>query len=254
MTSQKSRARYAIITGANGGIGQALVKEFVDTGYRVLAIDLHETCSSHGVNVEYLQVDLDRYVNDTSYAEICDHEIRERVTNDGLSALVNNAAVQILSPLSALTREKWRRTMNVNVSAPFFLIQAMLPILERNSGSVVNISSIHAQLTKPEFAAYATSKSALSSLTRNIAVDPTNRVRINAIEPAAVNTPMLNEGFKDNIKGLNQLNRYHPLQRIADPIEIAQLAVFLCSKNASFIHGECIRISGGIHGCLNDPI
>ena len=101
--------------------------------------------------------------------------------------------------------------------------------------------------------AYATSKAALSSLTRNLAVDVGDKIRINAIEPAAVGTEMLRASFEGDPERLAALGRFHPMGRIAEPKEIAELAVFLCSDKSHFVQGACISAAGGIHACLSDP-
>jgi len=87
-----------------------------------------------------------------------------------------------------------------------------------------------------------------------MAIDIKNAVRINAIEPAAVSTKMLEEGFSESPLKMEDLENLHPIGRIATPSEIANAAMFLCSKDASFIHGSCINVSGGIHNCLLDPV
>ena len=152
----------------------------------------------------------------------------------GVAALINNAAVQIVKPMEMLTTEDWISTLNVNLLAPFLLTQALLKELEAAAGAVINISSIHATQSKPEFAAYATSKAALNGLTRNLAVELGGRVRINAICPAAVTTPMLLEGFAGREVALDRLAQMHPAGRIGEPREVAALAFFLVSDAAGF--------------------
>jgi NAD(P)-dependent dehydrogenase (short-subunit alcohol dehydrogenase family) len=118
---------------------------------------------------------------------------------------------------------------------------------------VVNIASVHAQLTKPGFAAYATSKSALVGLTRSLAVDLEGVVRVNCISPGATGTPMLVAGFEGREEALSQLGQCHPLGRIAAPEEVARVAVFLASDDASFIDGAVLDVDGGIGARLHDP-
>ena len=244
---------WALITGANGGIGKALVVEFVDSGYRVIATDISERSEIADENVIFVQIDLQHFVLNEEYAKQFAKNITE-ITNDvGISALVNNAAVQILDRCENLSRQQWQNSFNVNLSAPFFMVQTFLPELTRNQGSVVNISSIHATQTKKEFVAYATTKAGLSALTRNLAIDLGVKVRVNAIEPAAVATDMLKAGFVGKVEQYKQLEAFHPLARIAAPKEVAELAVFLCSEKARFVHGACISASGGIQGSLSDP-
>jgi NAD(P)-dependent dehydrogenase (short-subunit alcohol dehydrogenase family) len=240
-----------LITGASGGIGKALVEEFHRAGYLVLATDRKPPPEDLPFE-RFIQADLEQTVTNEHYADGIFGQVRDCLSGNQLNALVNNAAVQILGPCETISRADWQHTLDSNLLAPFFWTQAFLPQLESANGCVVNISSIHASQTKRGFAAYATSKAALSALTRNMAVDLGGRIRINAIEPAAVKTEMLIEGMTGGKKGLPELDSLHPIGRIADPAEVARVAVFLCSKSASFIHGSVLPVTGGIHACLKD--
>lgn len=244
--------KWAVITGAAGGIGRALVAEFRQNGYKVIATD--QSPRPEGLACDhYIQADLARTVSDKDYAEQVFSEIKQCLNGDGLHALINNAAVQILGGVDTLTREDWQNTLNVNLIAPFLWVQALLLDLEKQHGSVVNISSIHAKLTKKNFVAYATSKAALSGMTKAMAVDVGRRVRVNAIEPAAIETEMLIRGFKGNTSMLQQVYECHPQNRIGSPAEVASLALTLVDSKLTFLHGESIGISGGIAGRLHDP-
>lgn len=245
--------KWALITGANGGIGKALVEEFVGSGYHVIATDRGTSAELARPEIVQLPLDLESITNSAHVAAAFHRGVLQASGGAGISALVNNAALQILGHSSEITRKDWSRSFNVNVHAPFLLIQLFEAELTRNEGSVVNISSIHATQTKERFVTYATTKGALSSLTRNLAVDLKDRIRINAIEPAAVGTEMLRAGFEGDQGKLAELEATHPISRIARPEEIAQLTVFLCSQKARFVHGACISASGGIAGSLNDP-
>mgnify|MGYP003650235987 CR=1 FL=1 len=245
--------KWVLITGALGGIGKALVKEFTNDGYWVLATD-YKNYNDNFDNVCFLQLDLDRFVLDEVYAEEFYKKVTAVTDGVGITSLINNAAVQILADTRFISRQQWTTSFNVNLSAPFFLSQLFIDDLDRNSGSIVNISSIHATQTKKQFVAYATTKAALSSMTRNMVLDIGNRVRINAIEPAAIATDMLKAGFYGKEELYKRLEEFHPLGRVGTPDEVAKLAVFLCSDNAGFVQGACISASGGIQGCLSDPI
>ncbi|MDO6691930.1 SDR family oxidoreductase [Aliiglaciecola sp. 3_MG-2023] len=244
---------WALITGANGGIGKALVAEFVENDYRVIATDISHRMDIANDQVVFLQIDLQKFVLDEMYAADFLTQVTEITNGDGISALINNAAIQILGDCQSLSRAQWQNSFDVNLSAPFFMVQTFLNDLSKNAGAVVNVSSIHATQTKKSFVAYATTKAGLSSLTRNLAIDLGNRIRINAIEPAAVGTDMLKAGFDGKEESFKTLELFHPMARIASPQEVAELALFLCSDKASFVHGACISASGGIQGCLSDP-
>ena len=138
--------------------------------------------------------------------------------------------------------------------APFLLIQGLLPELKKAKGSVVNIASVHSISTKPGFVCYATSKTALVGLTKAMAVDLGPDVRINAICPGATATAMLLSGFEGKGQEFKQLSKMHPLERIAQPTEIADVALFLLSQQASFITGASLSVDGGIGVRLHDPI
>jgi NAD(P)-dependent dehydrogenase (short-subunit alcohol dehydrogenase family) len=180
-------------------------------------------------------------------------QIQDLVGDAGLSVLVNNAATQVLGGVDSLTVSDWHHTLDVNLLAPFVLTQGLLPPLEKAHGCVINISSIHARLTKPNFVAYATSKAALSAMTRAMAVDLGSRVRVNAIEPAAIETDMLKSGFAGQPEKFAELQACHPQGRIGSPEEVAALALSVAGGELRFLHGACIGIDGGISGRLHDP-
>ncbi|NKF50078.1 SDR family oxidoreductase [Shewanella sp. WXL01] len=244
--------KWALITGALGGIGQALVKEYVNKGFSVIATDIKQPVGSVE-NVEFIELDLAELARSDEYTKSFYRRVQQFTQGQSICVLVNNAAVQTLAHSSKLDRKQWQSSFDVNLTAPFFLSQLFLDDLAKNSGSIVNISSIHATQTKKEFVAYATTKAALSSMTRNMALDLGDKVRVNAIEPAAIATEMLKAGFEGKEDKYSQLEAYHPIGRIGTPEEIAKLAVFLSSDDAGFVQGACISASGGIRGCLSDP-
>lgn len=240
----------ALVTGASGGIGRAIRKTLEQRGYEVLGLDLTEGPEAAD---RHFVLDLAALAADPASQEATLARI-EKFTQSGLHLLVNNAAAQVVKSFERITIGDWNRTMAVNVTAPFLLIQRFLPALERVKGSVVNISSIHANLTKPGFAAYAASKGALTTLTRSLAVELGPRgVRVNAVLPAAIDTPMLREAFEGNEEGLAKLGEHHPIGRIGRPEEIAGVVAFVGSPEAGFLNGAAIEVNGGIGARLHDP-
>jgi NAD(P)-dependent dehydrogenase (short-subunit alcohol dehydrogenase family) len=244
------RSRTALITGANGGIGAALCTAFTAAGYRVIGTDVREgrpECDT------FLKFDLTALCGSALDRQALLDRIRATIGQEGLTALVNNAAVQVLGGTDALTTDDWRLTLETNLVAPFLLTQGLLPDLERGHGSVVNVASVHANLTKPGFVAYATSKAALVGLTRSLAVDMGGRIRVNAVLPAATATPMLLAGFAGKEAALADLAAVHPLGRVSRPEEVAAAVLFLASDAASSLTGAALPVDGGVGGRLHDP-
>lgn len=243
--------KTALVTGALGGIGQAVCREFQAAGYTVIATDKGDgACACE----RYLAADLyDLHALPRARAEFA-AAVRETLQGHGLEVLINNAAIQILNSTEVASLAEWDATLTTNVVVPFLLTQLFLEDLELANGCVINIGSIHAVATKPGFVAYATSKAALAGLTRALAVDLGSRVRVNCLNPAATATPMLLAGFQGQPEKLDELAEMHPLGRIAEPVEIARAAVFLASANASFITGATLQVDGGIGARLHDPV
>lgn len=244
--------RSVIITGVSGGIGGALCRAFSGEGYRVIGID-RTVPSTDVVPDVFLELDLESLCRDPNVRDAAFARIREAVMDMPLHAIVNNAAIQVVKSAAELTVTDWIATLHVNLLAPFLLVQGLLPELEASRGAVVNISSIHARLTKRGFTAYATSKAALDGLTRSLAVELGARVRINAIAPGAIATPMLVAGFSGRVAQQEALDAMHPVGRIGDPAEVAQLALYLVSDAAAFVNGAAVALDGGIGGRLHDP-
>ena len=167
--------------------------------------------------------------------------------------LVNNAATQIINPIKTLTFQDWRTTIDVNLNSVFILVKELLPKLEKAKGCVINIASIHAQQTKPGFSAYATSKAGLVGLTKAFSVELGSKIRINAITPAAISTPMLESGFSTDAKSRKKLDAYHPSGEIGTVDDIVSASLYL-SMAGNFVNGVIINIDGGISSRLHDPV
>jgi NAD(P)-dependent dehydrogenase (short-subunit alcohol dehydrogenase family) len=243
--------RTALITGSEGGIGEALCQKFKVEGFKVIGLDLEQRSADHDV---FVLCDLMRFCQDDSYRAGVLAEIHSHCAENRLKVLINNAALQILKPTEELHADDWTRTLNVNVVAPFLLAQGLLANLAADAGAVINIASVHAHATKPGFVCYATSKAALVGLTKAMAVDLGPRVRVNALCPAATATPMLQASFAGNPEAFEQLSHMHPRGRIAEPSEIADIVFFLASSQADFLTGTSLYADGGICARLHDPL
>lgn len=243
--------KSVVITGANGGIGKELCKQFSLAKYKVVAVDIHfEANCTHDL---YYQMDLQAYVEDENVRAEFIKWLEIFNNKYPIHCLVNNAATQIIGALDDLTVYQARKTFDVNLIAPFLLIKDLKKYLENVKGSVINISSIHAKLTKSKFSLYASSKSGLSGLTRALAVELGSKIKINAIEPAAILTPMLKSGFNNQPEKFEILKKIHPSGDIGEAREVAKLACMMATSE-SFLNGACISLDGGIGSCLHDPI
>jgi len=242
-----------IITGACGGIGRELVKEYLAGSYQVIAIDSQPKIQELD-GVDFIQFDLATLVSNKDAREAIKDSILALTGKNRIKALINNAAVQTVKSFEEIEAEDWQVTLEVNLLAPFFFSQLFLGELTESNGSILNISSIHASQTKKGFSVYATSKAALSALTKLLAIELGSRVRVNAIEPGAVSTQMLESGFLSEPKKRKLLDSLQPMGRIGEPNEVAKLALFLTSDSARFINGSAIAIDGGIRNQLHDPL
>lgn len=245
------KEQVVVISGAEGGIGKALCRAFGEAGYFVVGTDRERR--DVAVDAFILQ-DLDALVRDSQRQEGMVGELAKSIGSRSVGCLVNNAALQIIRSIERLSVEDWQTSLNVNVLAPFVLTKLLLPRLEASRGVVLNIASIHATLTKPEFLAYATSKAALVGLTRSMSVELGGRVRVNAICPAAIDTDMLRSGFVGKEEELAKLKAAHPVGRIGTPSEVAAFAVMLASPAFSFMSGGIYNFDGAISSRLHDPI
>lgn len=239
-----------IVTGAAGGIGQALVEAFSSAGVRVIGLSLEGRPDTAPVS---LAVDLAELGQTGALARATLQAIDQALSGHRLRALINNAAVQHLGATGEIDWSRWQDTLAVNLSAPMALIQALLPRLRADHSSVLNIGSVHARATKPGFAAYATSKAALHGLGRALAVDLGPEVRVLTLAPAAIETDMLRAGFVGNPEGLEALARAHPSGRIGRTDEVARAALWLTGPDCGFMTGAEVFLDGGVLSRLHDP-
>lgn len=245
-------ARYVLVTGSAGSIGSAISRRFRDAGCVVCGVD--RITEEVGALNHFIKADLNQFVIDEECRQTVLSEIERWVGPDTLDVLVNNAAYQYVSLEHPIPVAELTKSYNVNVIAPYLLVTSLSRVLTRESASVINIGSIHSRLTKPGFVAYAPTKAALASMTKGLALDYGDRFRINCIEPASVETPMLLDGFKQSPEKKLELDRYHPQGRISTPDEVAELVFMISSARVRFLHGSCIDMSGGISNRLHDPV
>lgn len=243
--------RAVLVTGACGGIGQAICARFQADGWFVVGTDREAQTPAH-VSA-YVPADLQVVARDAAVREDFQRAILDEIGTRDLAVLVNNAAVQRLAPTDRLAIEEWQATLDVNITAPFVLTQMFCAQLRQARGCIVNVGSVHAQATKKEFAAYATSKAALHGFTRAAAVDLGPDIRVVCLAPAAISTPMLVSGFAGHEEKFAELASAHPVGRVGRPEEVAEAALYLSSPQAAFASGSVFYLDGGILSRLYDP-
>ena len=240
--------RTLLLTGASRGIGHATVKRFSAAGWRVLTVSRHafsEHCPWEGGEANHVQLDL----ADIAGLPAAIESLRRKLATGRLDALVNNAGISPKGPqgqrLGTLNTEQatWQAVFNVNFFAPILLARGLVEELRAAQGSIVNVTSIAGSRVHPfAGAAYATSKAALASLTREMAFDFGRLgIRVNAIAPGEIDTSILSPGTDEIVE------REIPLRRLGKPEEVAATIYFLCTAPSSYVNGAEIHINGGQH-------
>lgn len=234
--------KTALVTGAAGGIGAAVVRALRAEGCRVAVADR----DTSGMAAE---AHLDGNLLEAGYA-------------DGLAAaaggalgrldiVVNNAGVITRGPVTETSDGDWDLSVGVNVQAPFRISRAAIPIMAaQGGGAIVNVASCWGLRPGPNHAVYCMTKAAIASLTQCMGMDHAHQgVRVNAVAPNEVNTPMLRTGFAkrgfDPDTAVAELGKTVPLGRIAEPEDIADVILFLASDAARYMVGTVVEVNGG---------
>lgn len=243
VADQLLQGRGVLVTGAASGIGEATARRLVVAGARVALVDVNETA------LHRVATSLDKRAVAIP-ADLLDDEAAERVIGEAVEALgrldavVNSAGILETMPIEELTRESYDRVMGVNVRGPLFLTQAALAHLGPGA-SIVFIASGNALLASPNGSVYAASKGALVSLVKGLAADLAPRgIRVNAISPGPIATPLLSAALADpEVKA--SLERGVPAGRLGTAEEVAELVLYLVGDASSFVHGANFAIDGG---------
>jgi NAD(P)-dependent dehydrogenase (short-subunit alcohol dehydrogenase family) len=237
----------AIVTGAAGGIGSAVVKQLRQAGVAVVAEDLDPA-------VEELSVEDDRVValqGDSARTEIAREAVQLALTRFGrLDVVVNNAGRFLLKPIVDTTDDEWDGLMTTNVRSVFVHCREALPqLIASDRGAIVNVSSISGVIGLPAQGAYCATKGAIAQITRQLAIEhASDGVRVNAVAPGAVDTAFVDEALKgapDPAAARSDIAASHPLGRMASAEEIARVMVFLASPQSSFMTGAVVMADGG---------
>ena len=249
----KDKSNVVLVTGATGGIGKSIVNKYSRQGFTLAIADkdeeqanklVHEINHGNGKAMAFPGDLLDQ-----NYCDSLANEVQKKLGS--IDILINNAGLMRRGDITQTSDEDYDLSMKINVEAPFRIIRAAIPLMaEAGGGSIVNVSSCWGINPGPNHLIYCTTKAALAAMTKCLGRDHAHQnIRINAVCPNEVNTPMLRTGFE--IRGLNpddaieELNQSVPIGHIAEPEEIANVVSFLSSDEARYICGSLVEINGG---------
>jgi NAD(P)-dependent dehydrogenase (short-subunit alcohol dehydrogenase family) len=238
--------KIAVVTGGASGIGAATARLFAEAGAKVVIGDVQDgSAVAAEVGGVFHATDVRR---SEDVAALVQRAVRE---HGRLDVLFNNAGIERHSPLAATDDEVHRSIIDVNVNGVFYGLKHGILAMAQNPGpvrgSIVNTASVAGLVGTVMLGSYNASKHAVVGLTRNAALEygPMG-IRVNAVCPGIIRTPMLMQGFEVTPEALEIFARVHPLKRLGEPEEVARLVCFLASDDAAFITGQAIAIDGGM--------
>jgi NAD(P)-dependent dehydrogenase (short-subunit alcohol dehydrogenase family) len=252
----KLENKIAIVTGGGKGIGQAISLRFASEGAKVAIwekdLDAAEQTTRQISDLGGMAVGIECEISDKNSVS---NALKETIDALGKPThLVNNAGIAHVGTATTTTEEDFDRVMNVNTKGLFLCLQAVIPVLVDHGGGVIlNLASIASRLGIADRFAYSASKGSVLSMTLSVAKDYVDKgIRCNCLCPGRVHTPFV-DGFlekyypdqNDRDQKFTELSKYQPIGRMGDPKEIASLATFLCSEEASFITGGAYDVDGG---------
>ena len=250
------RGKVAIVTGAGSGIGRATALLFAAAGAKVVVNDLNaEAAARVAKEIEAAGGIAASFPADVADSRQVEALVRDATSRFGrLDVLVNNAAAVIPGPVESISDIDWRRTQAVTLDGVFYGMRAALPVMAaQGGGAIINIASGAAIAGEPGLAAYGAAKAAVVNLTKTAAVENAARgVRVNTILPGPIATPPLLAAVEAT-GGRAGWERQIPCGRLGTPEEMAAVALFLASDEASYVHGAAIIADGGVAARTNSP-
>lgn len=235
---------YVFITGVNGGIGQSIANIFRLNDWKVIGTSIEPEPYSSYVISDYISADLSK---EDDLVRIGDF-LKEKYKNR-LVCFVHVAGYQVCKSVEETTMEDFDKVFGVNVKALFYLsgvVNNCFEKKEKGKNSIIAISSIHAYASSNKISAYASSKSAINGLMKNLAIEFAPWVRVNSISPGAINTPMLSGALDRQGLSIKDLEDRHILERIGTGDEIGEMCLFLADvRKSGFITGTDLKADGG---------
>jgi glucose 1-dehydrogenase len=252
------RGKNVLVTGGSSGIGQAIAVRFAEYGANVAinylrqpeeARDTEEQVHACTAKVRQMGVRDVLVGGDVSEEDDVVRMVREAVDGlGGLDILVNNAGIQISRPTEELSSADFDRVLAVNLRGAFMCAREAIRHLlaEEKGGSIVNVSSVHQLIPKPNYLGYSTSKGGMMNLTRTLALEYAGRgIRVNGVGPGATVTPINRAWIDDPVKRA-QVEEHIPMRRAGEADEMAGVTCFLASDMGAYITGQTIFVDGGL--------
>lgn len=245
---KRFKDKVALVTGGGGGIGAAISKRLADEGATVVVTDGQAEAAQAVVAAIHVRSGAAHaLVADLADRHACTRLVADVIARHGrLDVLVNNAGINRRGNLLSISEDDWRACFTVNVDAMFHLCRAALPhMIAAGGGAIVNTASQWGLHPAPNHIAYNVTKAAVASFTQNLARDyAPQQIRVNAVCPGEIHTPMLEAGVTRSGRTIADLDRLVPLGRIGQPEEVAALVAFLASDEAPYICGSLVEITG----------
>lgn len=239
--------QVALVTGAASGMGAATAREFARAGAQVVIVDRNGSLAEQVAREISAQPPL---IGDVSDSAFCNRAVETALERHGrLDILVNCAGIIVRADAEGTTDEQWQRMMSVNVNGLFFMSRAAVgPMKRQGKGAIINFGSIWGGVGATGVVAYCATKGAVHQITRAMALDHVkDGIRINAVCPGEVDTPMLRSerARPPTLEDMQRLAETVPLGRLAQPVEIARVVLFLASDEASYMTGALVPVDAG---------
>lgn len=249
--TMKLQNRSVVITGSGSGIGRACALQFAGEGASIVVADINydaagetvQQIKATGANAFAVKTDV---ADPASVAMLVEATLRQYGKID---ALVNNAAIQVNKTVADTSFEEWNTQMSINVGGVFLCSKLFLPYLKASKGCIVNMSSVNGYFVEPSCAGYCATKAAIIGLTKAMAIDHGHEgIRVNCICPGYIDAGLAEGYFQsqpDPAQARLDAGKLHALWRIGRPEEVARVAIFLASDDASFVTGSAYVVDGG---------